>query len=117
MMAEVTLWEATYSAGKYTNHSLHPCSTYVSMFAGGVVSDFHRLKTDWLFHPEFSRVGGAGVLDDLSLLVLQHLRFSHRHPLHVYELVAIFVCRTHTQRDCVLSSGVQASHGHHHRRE
>jgi len=28
VMAKVTLWEATYSAGKYTNHSLHSVLTF-----------------------------------------------------------------------------------------
>ena len=49
----------------------------------------------------------------LSPFVLQHLRLSHMCPLHVDILVAELVGRTYTQRDVVVSSGIQSPHTDH----
>ena len=62
------------------------------------MSDLDSLEADGSLHPELARVRGAGMVEDLLSFILDDLRVSSSHPLHVDVAIALVVCRRNPQR-------------------
>lgn len=70
------------------------------------------LEADGPFHPEVSRIGGAGMAENLPLLVLDDLRLSCGTPLRVNVPVALVISIDHFQVHYVVQVTLKALHTH-----
>ena len=75
--------------------------------------DLDSLEADGSLHPEAARVRGAGMVEDLFVFILDDLRLSSSHPLHVDVAIALVVSRCDTQGDRVVFVWVQVMQVHH----
>ena len=86
------------------------------MLGLGKVGDLDGLEAYWPLHPEAAGVWGAWVAEDLLGIILNDLRLSRGHPLHVDIAVALVVRGGDSQSHSVVGV-LQALHVHQKRRE